>query len=251
MINQSTKINVSRHARERVVERFDHLLPSYGSMRELEQVIADMVREGEHLEDWKRVPFYYNAICAKNQGTDTEFVSYKGEFIFICRYFKETDTLIVVTTVLNMLYYPKKGSFAIPTQGGAKFINTERYIARLEEDAYAEYKEKYGTTPKGVWVKTPAYLEEQKNRGLRNSYLSTIEKYDRTLKGCYSMGTAEQIHINKIELLKKLNNFTVQDEINMYTHLLKIADYQINHVGNPNAMKNWNRYKEKLQQLTG
>jgi len=123
MISPNTKIVVSNHARQRITERFDRFIPPYGNDRELNIVICKMVRSGHHIEEWKRVPFYYHSVSTKNGGPGTEFVSYNDEFIFICNYNTETDTLLVVTVVWKMLYFPMSGHVAFGGPGGARFIS--------------------------------------------------------------------------------------------------------------------------------
>lgn len=161
MISPNTKILVSKHAKERIIERFDRFIPPYGSHSELMIVISKMVRAGKHLTDWKRVPFYYNAITTKNGGDGTEFVSYHGNFVFVCRYKPEEDVLVVVTVVTNMLYYPAKGMFAIPTAGGAKYINEAKYVASLETDALVEYRQRHGNTPQGAFIEHKKQQREE------------------------------------------------------------------------------------------
>jgi len=161
MISPNTKIVVSKHAKERIIERFDRFIPPYGSHSELMIVISKMVRAGQHLTDWKRVPFYYNAISTKNGGDGTEFVSYHGNFVFVCRYKPEEDVLVIVTVVTNMLYYPAKGMFAIGTAGGAKYVNEAKFLAGLETDALVEYRQRHGNTPQGAFIELKKQQREE------------------------------------------------------------------------------------------
>ena len=133
-------------------ERFDHLIPPYANYSEQNIVICKMVRNGTHMTDWKRVPFYYNAISTKNGGPGTEFVNYKGEFVFICNYDESSDRLLVVTAVRKMLYFPLAGSMAIGSAGGAKYINEAKFLAGLENDAMIEYRNRHGNTPQGAFM---------------------------------------------------------------------------------------------------
>jgi hypothetical protein len=220
MISPNTKILVSKHAKERIVQRFDRLIPPYGSHSELMIVISKMVRAGQHLTDWKRVPFYYNAISTKNGGDGTEFVSYHGHFVFVCRYKPEEDVLVVVTAVTNMLYYPAKGTFAVGTAGGAKYVNEAKFLAGLEIEALVEYRQKHGNTPQGAFIE----LKKQKREEDRVARLviheakmlaeQTLKQeksefdLDAVLTQCYKPGTAKlrsEINGNLYQKVKGLN----------------------------------------------
>lgn len=289
MISPNTKIIISRHARERMTERFDAFIPPYGSHSELMIVLSKMVRAGRHLTDWKRVPFYYNAISTKNGGPGTEFVSFKDEFIFICNYDELSDRLLVVTAVKKMLYYPLAGSFAVATAGGAKYLNEAKFLSNLENDAMIEYRERYGNTPKGVYAElkqeqekqqrlranaakalAPQVLKQEKTEFDLDAILIHCRKpgtnkilpeingpmyqkvmaLNKSIRTCNQVGPLEQLYQARRDRLVKLGLQVQNEDVNMYLHLISVAKYQVDTSGNKKALKELDRYKTELQKLT-
>jgi hypothetical protein len=250
MIPDHIRIVATKHFLERIVQRFDSFLPSYGNDRELRKVIDSLIRSGRHLEDWKQVPFYYNAICIKN-GLGTEFFQIcEGRCMVIAQRKEEEGVLLLVTAVPKMLYYSQPGSMAIATKGGSRFVNEAKFLASLEVEAYDAYKDRFGNTPAGVWASSDKYLNLERLKQKESAKFRRLEKIEAQLPKISSMNTAEQFHINRIAVLKELGLHTKQDDVKMFSHLIELANYQIERVGNQNAHKNLIRYTESLKGLT-
>lgn len=130
-LTKKTFIAITDHVVQRVGERFSDRFGKYTSdKRMLKSLIIAQVGSGVVLDDWKRVPFYFNKISSEF-GPNTELVRKSGVY-YICRYCPERDRLYVITAVHRMLYYPTDNSVAIPTSGGAKWIPQNSYHERVK-----------------------------------------------------------------------------------------------------------------------
>lgn len=237
MIKSSTKILISAHAKERIIERFDSELPAYGSKREFDSVVSKIIRQGKHLEDWKRVPFYYNSIAIK-RGPGSEFIQ-NGRMMFVCALNEQDDTLTVVTAVPRMLYYPLPGSISMGTAGGAKYVDEARYLAGLEVEAHIEYRSKFGGTPKELWhnmqnqpkIKVKADPEIAAQKALEEEQAQRIKLEEITLKlldkSKLTAQDAEDLYNKQFKLLRKFKELTNEHERQKYLTLIDLLEADI------------------------
>lgn len=133
----NSKIVVTKHARERLKERFSAKFHRYvGIAQMLDNLIIGQVSTGTILNDWKKVPFYKNKMDS-SYGPGTEIVRKSGVY-YVCMFDLLKNIVTVCTAVKSILYYPSFGSIVITTSGGARHVNEKEYIVRLHEEALKE-----------------------------------------------------------------------------------------------------------------
>lgn len=252
-ITSKTRIQVTKHVLQRVRERFGDKIGRFTANDDaLRRVVREHVSTGQILDDWKRVPFYMNAI-ATSKGSATEIIRSNGIF-YLCNYHKHQDTLQVLTAVPRMLYYPSVGTFAIGSPGGARWVNEERFIEKLHKEAIAEYTQRHGRAPEALWRHAESVKKQAENQLYQKkmTVLDKIARCEREIaKPSLSLAALEDFYEKRDALLVSAGRKTREHDIERYTHLKRIVDRELDMYGSPAAkLKRRKRYIAELERLT-
>lgn len=252
-ITSKTRIQLTKHVLQRVRERFGDKIGRFtANDNQLRRVVMDHVTTGQILDDWKRVPFYMNAI-ATSKGSATEIIRSNGIF-YLCNYHKHQDVLQVLTAVPRMLYYPTGGTFAIGSPGGARWVNEERFIEKLHKEAIAEYTQRHGRAPEALWRHAQSVKKQAENQlyNKKQTVLDKLAKYEREIaKPSLSLAALDGFYEQRDKVLVSLGQKTIEHDIERYTHLKRIAEREVTMYNNsPNKVKWFKRYSEELERLT-
>jgi hypothetical protein len=104
MIDPKVKITVSRHAVQRLRERFYFRFKGYfGNFQMTENLIKAQVSNGVVMNDWKECPFYANKMGSM-YGKGFQIIKKSGVY-FLCSMNDSDNALIVKTCVPRIMYY--------------------------------------------------------------------------------------------------------------------------------------------------